>query len=289
MEIYVNGNAVSFSLEKEASFFDVYQSLALWAGSEGAEITDIRLNGAAMDPGCRDEWKSISLDVIQKIELGLTAPKEKIQGELSVILDYFSLLDRALSSGSDEETALILKEYPYIHESMRLHLKDIFPAGTMEDAAPDAFIMRAAAEAKPFTGAQKGMAREFLRMASLVIQGRLAEIADPSGEAQAAARLLLAARPGLENVPVLLQSGRDREAMQAVLSFTELALKAMRILPRVNEGRDGLTAFCGELNGVLTELTGAFEARDSVLIGDLLEYEVAPRTDRLAELLKGGD
>jgi hypothetical protein len=42
-----------------------------------------------------------------------------------------------------------------------------------------------------------------------------------------------------------------------------------------------------ELNPVLRDLVAAFDARDSVLIGDLLEYEIAPRMERIAPLLKG--
>ena len=35
--------------------------------------------------------------------------------------------------------------------------------------------------------------------------------------------------------------------------------------------------FYGSFNDVLRELTGAFEHKDAVLIGDLAEYEVLPR------------
>jgi hypothetical protein len=41
-----------------------------------------------------------------------------------------------------------------------------------------------------------------------------------------------------------------------------------------------------ELTPVLREVVAAFGARDSVLIGDLLEYEVAPRLARLAPSLE---
>jgi len=37
---------------------------------------------------------------------------------------------------------------------------------------------------------------------------------------------------------------------------------------------------------VLSELLEAFDARDSVLIGDLMEYEIAPRLERLRSILQ---
>ena len=40
------------------------------------------------------------------------------------------------------------------------------------------------------------------------------------------------------------------------------------------------------MNGVLRDLLAAFNAKDSILIGDLLEYEVAPRLGKLLPLLE---
>ena len=40
-------------------------------------------------------------------------------------------------------------------------------------------------------------------------------------------------------------------------------------------------------NEFLKELNEAFESSDSVLIGDLLEYEIAPKLEALSELLNG--
>jgi hypothetical protein len=41
-----------------------------------------------------------------------------------------------------------------------------------------------------------------------------------------------------------------------------------------------------DLTPVLKELVSAFDTRDSVLIGDILEYEIAPRMVRIAPLLE---
>ena len=49
---------------------------------------------------------------------------------------------------------------------------------------------------------------------------------------------------------------------------------------------DSLQDFYQELNGILTELLEAFDAKDSVLIGDLMEYEVAPRLEQLQTFLQ---
>ena len=45
-------------------------------------------------------------------------------------------------------------------------------------------------------------------------------------------------------------------------------------------GKD-YNVFYSELNKVLKELLEAFKLKDSVLIGDLMEYEMAPRLEEL--------
>ena len=81
-----------------------------------------------------------------------------------------------------------------------------------------------------------------------------------------------------------LQTGRDREAMAVV---TDLCDAVQRLLPLVpflprDPGRERLVT---ELNATLRDLLAAFEAKDTVLIGDLAEYEVAPRLAGLLPLL----
>ena len=75
--------------------------------------------------------------------------------------------------------------------------------------------------------------------------------------------------------------------MKAVLLFIETFNKAIRVIPELKRAGidvgslsvDGqaLPDFYSSLNEVLRKLSTAFEDKDSVLIGDLAEYEVVPR------------
>jgi hypothetical protein len=288
VEIFVNGESVSFSLEKENNLFDIYRSLAGWAETQGLEITDIQVNGNAMNPPEAGEWTAVPLDAIQTVALSAVSRQDRSRRELSVILEYFALLEQTLREEKEAALREVLEEYPYVHESLKFYARDIFAPSAEESRGSGELILRRLGEKEPFTQAEKDSLLEFVRTAGRIIKERLEEIAESGKEASAVAALLLAAKPSIENVPVLLQSGKDREAMRSILSYTELALKAARILSKKSEEAAEVGDFCRELNGVLTELADAFRARDSVLIGDLFEYEIAPRTDRLAELLQGG-
>ncbi len=96
-------------------------------------------------------------------------------------------------------------------------------------------------------------------------------------------------------VAVLLQTGKDRQAMETIIRFSELFQCLVRIfsslkLTAKNHSRIGgksFDTFFTELNLMLEELLEAFNHQDSVLIGDLLEYEIAPRLEELKDFTEG--
>ncbi|HTP57907.1 MAG TPA: hypothetical protein VMM82_03255, partial [Spirochaetia bacterium] len=130
--------------------------------------------------------------------------------------------------------------------------------------------------------------------ATVLVQSMRAElsrrITDAAQPREALARCMadLRTRVGqLPEVSVLLQTGKDKAAMETVIGFTDTVQSALALVPFLppNAERGRLIA---ELTPVLRDLAAAFDARDSVLIGDLLEYEVAPRVTALLPLLGDG-
>jgi len=106
-------------------------------------------------------------------------------------------------------------------------------------------------------------------------------------DALAGSRARLAASvKRLPEVSLLLQTGHDREAMAIVVEFTDAFQTLTDILPYLGPDQERARLFA-EITPPLRELIAAFTNRDSVLIGDLLEYEVAPRLERLLPMLGG--
>jgi hypothetical protein len=124
------------------------------------------------------------------------------------------------------------------------------------------------------------------RLAS-VFGERLAELRSPVAEMRTASTLFDARSGELAELPVLLQTGKEGEAMKAVLYFIEIFNKVIRIIPELRRsgidtgslkvGDSTMAEFYGSFNDILRQLTEAFEHKDAVLIGDLAEYEVLPR------------
>jgi hypothetical protein len=137
-------------------------------------------------------------------------------------------------------------------------------------------------------GPSRGKTVTCLEQLETRVARRLEELEDPRA---ALSRLAAELEPCLARaaeVSLLLQTGRDREAMELIVRFSELTQLLVRLLETAGlpavDGQEP-REFFGELNRMLKELTQAFEAKDTVLIGDLMEYEIAPRLRRLQAVL----
>ena len=118
---------------------------------------------------------------------------------------------------------------------------------------------------------------------------RLEELEDPGGALRRLLSELRECGGRASEVPLLLQTGRDREAMAVIVRFSELTQTLVRLLdaaPLLTIDSRRPDEFFGDLNRILKELIEAFEAKDSVLIGDLMEYEIAPRMRKLQAALQ---
>lgn len=132
-----------------------------------------------------------------------------------------------------------------------------------------------------------GAATENLAKIQSFFRERVSEAENPLQAMRSANQLFTALLPDLNQVAVRLQTGKDAEAMRTMVLVVELINKTVRVLPdfigALANGEDlriageSVQDFYQGFNTVLRELMDAFENKDSVLIGDLAEYEILPR------------
>jgi hypothetical protein len=101
--------------------------------------------------------------------------------------------------------------------------------------------------------------------------------------------------PQLKEIPVQLQTGKDMTVLETIHRFSldlqglyqVLPLIPLAGLPGEISAVDGIPfgEYPSELAPVLSELIKALEIKDTVLAGDLSEYELAPRIERLGMAL----
>lgn len=101
----------------------------------------------------------------------------------------------------------------------------------------------------------------------------------------------------MEEIPVQLQSGRDKEAGRVISRLADLVdsfcktsslaslfpdfYKSIKI-----DGKN-INDFFSDFSPILTDFKQALEDKDTVLIGDLAEYEISPRLNAIADAVEG--
>ena len=117
---------------------------------------------------------------------------------------------------------------------------------------------------------------------ALLIDERLREIENPAEELSRIGTLVTACVSRLEDLPLDMQTGKDKRASETVQLFSSIAEKIFRIYFLLDT--QGLLAdeIKNEIkiegfSEALKEMLSAYENKDTVLVGDMAEYELAPR------------
>lgn len=293
MEIRINNETVDFTLEHEKVLGEVVDGVQEWLAVNGFMLTAVRRDTADLKLGDRLEWQDDPVDEISSLEITALHPTDLAIDKLTAIIQYLELI---VEDGNAHS--------PVIADL----LKGIDDVSQMIDGAVLSETNGGATFGSQFktladaTGITTGEVhtdnfQEFLRYVSelvIVLRSRLRELSDPLAELKSSVPLLREALDNTGEISVFLQTGDDREALGRLVRFLEISQKMLRLIHRLNEhaildlgGLDiegaAISEFTGELNGYLIELSKAIEAGDTVLTGDLLEYEIGPR---LAALLK---
>lgn len=294
MEVRINNEVVDTRIENEENAYQVVRQIDEWLLGEGFFISSILINGEATSPSDEPRLSSVLLSSIKTLDIQALPLNELSYERFATLLNYFLLLYRALKEENLTITAELLAELPSILTSMDSILELTVGGRPASEALKNLIDRSQLLEEKP--GAAPELS-EFLRNLCIYIEGRIREIVQPMGELKATAALLESQIGKLEDVPILLQTGKEREAMDLVISFTEVAQKLNRLYPLVQESEQGdiLSASIGDtsfkefytdFNVRLGELIEAMEAEDSILIGDLLEYEIAPKMSDLTAAIE---
>ena len=293
MNITINEQAIDYTLENERNLGEVLTGIREWLGNSGYKVSSIEYDGTTVIPGGDDgmNWQQTSVDQIANLDITVLSATEQYGQDLFTIHQYISLLQRAISAENHELIKDLKGELPYIVNNI-----DAVMGSTNEYGR---ILEKLVEESGIFQGELKPTVQQlqsYLQNLLILLQSRLSEVTQPLTELRATAESLRTLVPQLMDVSVNLQTGKDKAAMDSVIEFTEISEKLIRlyrILQNLGiadvsttqiEGQD-FKSFYAELNDIFHELEDAFNSRDSVLIGDLLEYEIAPRTERLMEFI----
>jgi hypothetical protein len=312
VRLMINGEEVSYSLENERTLGQVVKGIQEWLAAAGFLITEMR---AARQPGVdmqdllqapAADWGRTPVGSVRELEVRATHTGElKLEHWRTVDAWLGMLADEIRAIGKDDNPGSgagslesLLADLPETMEGLKTN-PFLPPASRALDELNALFSGQAATGKSPQPAEKRAAAAEVgswpadrLQAAAAQIDGLRADlqkrIADASRPAEALARCAAGVRDSLARLPevsLLLQTGRDKDAMDIVIGFTDTVQSLLMLVPFLSPDPERGKVLA-EFTPVLRELVAAFDSKDSVLIGDLLEYEITPRMQRLAPHLE---
>jgi hypothetical protein len=285
VNLKINGETVSYSLEKEKTLAEVMHGVQAWLTSAGFVISGLHADGQDLLSVAPGIWGPTPVESVQEIDVQALHTAD-------MRVDHWQTLDVWLGMLQDEVKAPgpvleeLLANLPETVEGIKAN--PFLPSGSdLMDRFTQTFAGRGIAEIRRLSPEQRQETAALIQSMRAELSRRMTDAAQPR-EALERCTADLRTRVGqLPEVSVLLQTGKDKAAMETVVGFTDTVQSVLALVPFLapNPERGRLIA---DLTPVLRDLVAAFDAKDSVLIGDLLEYEVAPRVTALLPLLEEG-
>ncbi|GHU92576.1 hypothetical protein FACS189479_01990 [Spirochaetia bacterium] len=263
MTISINGKKADIILEKEKTIGDVLAGIDDWLRGSGHRLSGLEADGEKADALSIDSFFNRELAGIKNLNI-ITSSWAGLAAE--------ALLDLLQKT----------RDYEMADFEERKGFKSLWENQTaarfLQEQIPDVYEF---AE-NSFSGV--GWApTEIMK----IIEERLRELEDPQREINGAASLIEGIAARLEDLPLDIQTGKDSRAAETIQIFSGIAEKLFRLFNLLKiEGfkAETLTVddipiynYIEEFGSALKELLAAYEARDAVLVGDLAEYELAPR------------
>lgn len=286
MRITINGKSIDYTLENEKIAGEVYAGVSKWLEKGGYVVSTVAIDGkeAASDD---TEWQNRPIKEIEAFDLEALTRRESRLENLVASRDSFLLVKEM----AETKNSAVLEEISGSFFRLLTLLPSLLEGGGSGSSAASLATAVAGSgypPALPKDQAAWDSLASTTKQAAGIIDDRVRELAHPEEEALAAAKALVSIESSLTDVAVQLHTGKDREAMGIIIGLAELLQKLFRSLAWVEDAGVAEKAVPG-LKDILSELEGALENGDTVLIGDLLEYEIRPRLQdlpaRLAEAM----
>ena len=296
MEIRINNEIVDYTLEKEKALGEVVDGIQEWLASNGFALTAIRKDDTDLTLAGRMEWQDEPVKEITSLRITALHPTDLTIDRLAATIQYLDLIKQ----DGNPDSPVIADLLTGIDDVSRMIDDAVFAEKSETVTLGSRLKELAYATGIPAKDVSLEKFEEFCTFVSeltILLHSRLRELTDPSGELRASVPALREALSKTGEISVLLQTGKDSAALRQLIRFIELNQKLLRLIGNLgNQGIidlglievDGAAtgAFAAQLNGYLRELSQAIETGDTVLLGDLLEYEIGPRLIALIEALE---
>ncbi|MCL2265442.1 MAG: hypothetical protein FWC22_05305 [Treponema sp.] len=274
MEIKINEKTLDINLENENTLGDVLAGIEQWLSSSGHRIAELNIDGQTVNASMIEEIFSRDIKNIKCININTTVIAELTAASLINLLEDIGVFE-TLSFDEKKKYYDTWKETP--------------TAMYISSEIPDlyAYCFNTFSSGEISVNTLKTIAEEIQR-----------EVNFPADEIIKIESILNEICVRLVDLPLDIQTGKDARAAQTIQIFSAVTEKLFRIFnqldiqgyftsdkpeskEQIKERKEQLNKKFSDFSGVIKELFDAYERNDSVLVGDITEYEVSPKLKEL--------
>jgi hypothetical protein len=323
VDIILNGKPIEFEIETEATIGEVIDSLTRWLHEQGCVIVSARLDGKPFHPADDEATRALPISDDQRVECEAQNTRVLVMetvNELGQYLDRMARLAPGLADRevTDENIQQILEGLTWtedvlnrVEEILRISYRDIefegekfhkrvLRVGDIRDHIGEAHRSgNRAALTAILRDSVAPLCDTIVRALPVILEkGAVGVPADDLMDEISELQPVIQALPErLEAIAIKISIGDSAKGMEEFASAVSALERAFMLVDR---SRKELSISLEELTiegksfdernqalmAILQELIEAFERKDRVLIGDLIEYEIAPVTEALGGIME---
>jgi len=272
MKIKINGVDADIQPENEKTVGEVLGALDAWLAGTGHRLSGLTIDGKAVD--VQEMGLSFERDIatVDTVDISTSSLLQLAADSLTRTMQD---IEDFQGAGYDEKSSFSGK------------WKESPQGCLLADQYPELFDWTL----KAFSG--EGCSPQAL---VTLYEERLRELVDPAGEMGRTTQLVDDICVRLTEFPLDLQTGKDARAAETVSVFSGIAEKLFRIyrvlkiegsVAEITVENTPVSDYITEFSSTLKELLDAYEKHDTILVGDLAEYEMAPRLRGLHAAILG--
>jgi hypothetical protein len=266
MKIRINDQEADVTLENEKTLGEVITNMAQWFESSGHRLSGVSVDG---EPVHHSSLNGLFIREITGVEL----------------LELYAVSLAELTA----ESLSSLREDTEIFENLDFNERKTFFANWKESVQANFISEQMPDLYSAFVNLfQKSEINP--RVVFSMTEERLREVKEPMDEATKIQPLLEETCERLVNLALDIQTGKDSRAAQTIQLFSGISEKIIRLIKQLGiqgympveaNGEKPLVQIMNEFGNLIKELSDAYEKHDTVLVGDIAEYEAAPKLQEL--------
>jgi len=265
MIIKINGKPLDYTLSNEKTLIEIVAGLEQWLSNSGHRLSEISVDGQDVDASMVEEIFKKDIKTVKCIEVRTNSISELTT---ACIINLKRDIDKYEKLNFDEKVKFFENwqesaQAQYISEEMPelyAYFTDTFSKGNIPVQT-----LRAITEE-----AQR-------------------EVIEPVKELENLEPILNEICNKLTDLPLNIQTGKDLLAAKTIEIFSSITEKILRIFNQLNiqgyllqiEKAKKIAHDFGDFKNILMELLEAYEKHDTIIIGDLAEYEASPKLKEL--------